>query len=103
MKTILLTIMDLLTTSDYHKLIKTIQNDCNFEPNNVYVSTNQYTLTGLDKTYNMLVNVSLLSNDVKLNIISEPESKFRSLINKTGIHPTVTIPNTHDLEVLSRG
>ncbi len=51
----------------------------------------------------MLANVSLLLDDVKLNIISESESKVRSLINKAGIHPTVAEPNTHDLEVRSKG
>ncbi len=103
MKVNLLTIMGLLTTSDHYKLIKTIQNGCNSEQNNVCTPTNQYTLTGLDKTHSMLANVSPLSDDDELSIISESESKVRSLVNKSGIHLTVTEPNTHDLEALSGG
>ncbi|PIM95456.1 Riboflavin synthase alpha chain [Candidatus Hodgkinia cicadicola] len=95
--------MGLLTTSDHYKLIKTIQNGCNSEQNNVCTPTNQYTLTGLDKTHSMLANVSPLSDDDELSIISESESKVRSLVNKSGIHLTVTEPNTHDLEALSGG
>ncbi|PIM96749.1 Riboflavin synthase alpha chain [Candidatus Hodgkinia cicadicola] len=59
--------------------------------------------TRLDKTHNMLTNISSLSDDDEFNIISEPKSKIRSSTNKPSIHLSVAKPNTHDLEVRSGG
>ncbi len=98
-KTILLTFIDLLTTTDHHKLIRSIQNDCNSEPNTVCTPINQYMFTGLDKIPTTLVNVSSLSNDIKLSIISESESKIKNQTIKPDPHLTVAEPNAHDPEV----
>ncbi len=98
-KPIPLAIIGLLTTTDHHKLIKSIQNGCNSEPNTVCTPTNQYMFTGLDKTSTTLANVPSLSDDIKLSIISEPESKIKTPTTKPDTHPTVAEPNTHDPEV----
>lgn len=55
---------------------------------------------GLNKTLTILVNISLLSNNIKPYIISKIELKIKKkLMNKTDIHSIVVESNTHDPEV----
>ncbi|PIM96531.1 Riboflavin synthase alpha chain [Candidatus Hodgkinia cicadicola] len=57
--------------------------------------------TGLHKSPTTLANVSSLSDDIKLSIISEPESKIGNTTNEPGTHQTVAKPNRHDPKVWS--
>ncbi|PIM95804.1 Riboflavin synthase alpha chain [Candidatus Hodgkinia cicadicola] len=57
--------------------------------------------TGLDKIPTTLVNVLSLSDDIKLSIISESESKIKNQTIKPDPHLTVAEPNAHDPEVWS--
>ncbi len=98
-KTILSVIIGVLTTTEHYKLTKSIQNGCNSEPNTVCTPTNQYMFTGLHKSPTTLANVSSLSDDIKLSIISEPESKIGNTTNEPGTHQTVAKPNRHDPKV----